>query len=59
MLSACLIASLIRYELSFLRSAVELMGEHRADAYSTMSPTHPTGAYGLVKVRALHAGWLA
>jgi len=46
----CNLGPLTAYELAFVRSAVELMGAHREDAYRSLSPLTPQGSYGLVKM---------
>jgi hypothetical protein len=46
----CNLGPLTAYELAFVRSAVELMGAHRDDAYRSLSPLTPQGSYGLVKM---------
>jgi hypothetical protein len=37
----CNLGNLTAYELAFVRSAVELMGAHRDDAYQSLSPLTP------------------
>ena len=46
----CNLGNLTAYELAFVRSAVELMGRHREDAYRSLSPMTPLKSYGLVKM---------